>query len=97
MRVQLANCTQTLLNEIASRDFNQKSVAMTYALALRSSETTDWPTVNNAIIERWSRSGLNRIKEWAWSGKCFEPPTQFTIYKGGNLDLSHRQPKRRRG
>jgi len=72
MRIELANCTQTLLNEIADKGFKQKSIAMTYALALRSSEGFDGRAVNRAIIERWSVAGLERIKRWAWSGKCFE-------------------------
>ena len=71
MRIELANCTQTLLNEIADKGFKQNSIAMTYALALRSSETIDWAKVNKAIVKRWSISGLNRIKKLAWSGKCF--------------------------
>lgn len=72
MRIELANCTKTLLGEIADKGFKQKSVAMTYALVLRSDEPTDWKIVNRAIIDRWSVSGLNRIKKVAWSGKCFD-------------------------
>lgn len=70
--VQLADCERTLIDEIAS-GAPQRSVAMTYALALRSSErpSINWKRVNQAIITRWSRSGLARIKQWAWSGKCF--------------------------
>ena len=71
MRIELANCTQTLLDEIADKDFKQKSIAKTYALALRSSEGFDSRAVNRAIIERWSVAGLERILKWAWSGKCF--------------------------
>jgi len=33
---------------------------------LRSSDQTDWKAVNEAIIQRWSKSGLNYIKERAW-------------------------------
>jgi len=71
MKIELANCTQTLLSEIADKELKQKSVAKTYALALRSSEKVDWQTVNRAIIERWSIPGLEHIKKLAWSGKCF--------------------------
>jgi len=49
----------------------QKDIAQTYALALKSSDTTDWAKVNAAIIKRWSRSGLKRIKHLAWSGQAF--------------------------
>lgn len=72
-RIELACCESTLLSEIADKRFKQKSIAKTYALALRSSErdSVDWLKVNAAIIERWSVSGLDRIKRMAWSGSCF--------------------------
>ena len=72
MQIELMDCTNFLLQEIADKEFKQRHVAKSYALALRSSFDTDWAKVNNAIIERWSLSGLKRIKDWAWSGKCFE-------------------------
>ena len=68
--VELACCESVILNEI-KQGCNQKQIAQSYALALRSSWPTDWKVVNEAIIERWSFSGLNRIKNMAWSGKCF--------------------------
>lgn len=70
---ELAGCESTLLQEIADEAFKRRDVAKTYHLALRSSERDriDWKKVNRAIIERWSVSGLNWIKEQAWSGKCF--------------------------
>ena len=49
----------------------RKSIAQTYSLALRSSWPTDWKAVNDMIIERWSVSGLEWIKEQAHSGKCW--------------------------
>ncbi len=58
-------------NEIA-QGCTQKQIAMTYALAIKSSYATDWTRVNNAIIGKWSRKGLERIKKMAWSGKCFD-------------------------
>lgn len=63
---ELANPTEQLLTEVADTVFKQKDVAATYALALRCSTPTDWRKVNAAIIERWSRSGLQRIKQAAW-------------------------------
>jgi hypothetical protein len=72
MMVELTNCTETLLREIADKRFKRRNVAKTYALALRSSEETDWGTVNRAIIDRWSFSALEWIKWQAWSGRCFE-------------------------
>lgn len=72
MRIELAACESTLLREIADTDFKRRHVAMTYALAMRSSETVDWGRVNSAIVERWSVSALTWIKEQAHSGKCFD-------------------------
>ena len=72
MRIELCNCQQILLDEIADKSFKRKDVSKTYALALRSSEDVDWKFVNKAIIKRWSYNALNYILELAWSGKCFE-------------------------
>ena len=63
---ELCNCTNVLLNEISKKKFKQKDIALTYMLALRSSDKTDWKVVNDAIIRRWSVTGLNRIKDMAW-------------------------------
>ena len=52
---------------------NQKQIAQTYALGLRSSRPTDWRKVNRMIVERWSTAGLVRIKKMAWLGSCFPP------------------------
>ena len=70
MTMQLVCCTETLLNEIAN-GAKRRAVAQTYRLAMESSSPTDWATVNAAIIERWSVSGLMWIKKAAWSGACF--------------------------
>ncbi len=66
MKIELVNCTQTLLDKIGNKVFKRKDVAATYALAIRSSEPTDFALVNKRIIERWSRSGLEFIKNEAW-------------------------------
>lgn len=55
-----------LLGEIADGRMTQKDVAATYALAMTNSDEIDWAVVNRAIIDRWSMSGLRRIKELAW-------------------------------
>lgn len=65
-------------NEI-KQGCNQKQIAQTYALALRSSWPTDWSRVNKAIVERWSLAGLKRIKEMAHSGKCFPAATEPAV------------------
>lgn len=72
LTVELTNTTNVLLQEIASPEMKRKDVAMTYALAMRSSCKTDWSKVNHAIIDRWSRSALEWIKKQAHSGKCFD-------------------------
>jgi hypothetical protein len=66
--VELRNCEATLLAEIADPAMKQKDVASTYGLAILSSERNrvDWAKVNQAIMARWSRSGLERIKAQAW-------------------------------
>jgi hypothetical protein len=65
MRIELADCTQTLLDEIGDTSFGRNDVALTYAMALCSREATDWKAVNAAIIARWSLSALTYIKERA--------------------------------
>ena len=66
LRVQLVDCTATLLSEIKLRESTRKDIALTYALALVSEDGTKWMEVNQAIIERWSLSGLKYIKQQAW-------------------------------
>lgn len=74
MTSELMCCEKTLLDEIANPEIKRKDVAQTYRLALQSAErdTIDWAKVNQAIIQRWSRSALHWIKEQAWSGRCFD-------------------------
>lgn len=62
----LSTPTETLLAEIASTKFTRRQIAATYALAMRDPSNVDWPTVNEAIINRWSRSALVHIKTIAW-------------------------------
>jgi hypothetical protein len=70
VQIDLMAVESVIENEIAQK-CNQRQIAQTYALALRSTWPTDWAAVNNMIIARWSKSGLERIKTMAWSGKCF--------------------------
>jgi len=71
MGLELADCENTLLREIADKGITRRGVAVTYRLALRSSEcdTIDWRKVNRAIIERWSLHALEWIKRKAWKGE----------------------------
>ena len=68
IKVELFNCTETLLQEINDKNFKQVDIAVTYRLAMLSSEKPDWRKVNEAIINRWSKSGLERVKKMAWKG-----------------------------
>jgi hypothetical protein len=76
MVIEMVDCTGTLLREIAMPESTRNSVAQTYALAMKSSEPTDWPAVNRAIIARWSLSALEHVKKLAWSGKCWPAETE---------------------
>jgi hypothetical protein len=67
---EIQDVESVIENEI-KQGCNQKQIAQTYALALRSSWPTDWAKVNAMIIEKWSKAGLQRIKKMAWNGSCF--------------------------
>lgn len=64
--IELVDPEGVLLREIP--DKKREDVALTYAMALGSSEVDeiDWSKINHAIIERWSIAGLKWIKTRAW-------------------------------
>jgi hypothetical protein len=64
-------CVENAVENEIAQGANQRHIAQTYALGLRSSWPTDWARVNRAILAKWSPAGLKRIKEMAHSGKCF--------------------------
>jgi hypothetical protein len=68
-------CVESVIENEIKRGCTQRQIAQTYALGIRSSWPTDWEKVNEMILARWPK-GLTRIKEMAWSGKCFDhlPP-----------------------
>jgi hypothetical protein len=70
--IEIYDAENVILNEIEDKSFKQVDVAKTYFLIMRSDVDVDWATINRAIIRRWSVSGLERIKQLAWSRKCFE-------------------------
>ena len=74
MPIEMVECERALLEEIRDPKMKRRDVAKTYALTIKSSEfgDIDFDRVNRAIIERWSRSGLEWIKKQAWTGDCFE-------------------------
>ena len=69
MTFEIMDVEGVIENEIA-QGCNQRQIAQTYALGLRSSWPTDWRRVNLAILAKWPK-GLSRIKEMAHSGTCF--------------------------
>lgn len=72
MKAEIEIPEWTIENEI-EQGATRRVIAQTYTLALRKSKSSevDWKRINEAIIERWSLSGLEWIKNQAWSGKCF--------------------------
>ena len=66
--IELCCCEKVLLDEISTKKIRQNSLALTYAMAMMSSECDriDWRKVNEAIIKRWSFFGLEYIKNRAW-------------------------------
>ena len=70
MSFELELCELTILDEIANPQMTRRDVAMTYRLILQQTvEKVDWNKINRAIIDRWSRAGLEWIKERAWREK----------------------------
>jgi hypothetical protein len=70
LRMELAAVESVIEQEIKN-GCTQRQVAQTYALGLRSTWPTDWKRVNEMILAKWPK-GLERIKNMAWSGKCFD-------------------------
>ena len=66
LTIRLANPQRVILAEISNPVFKRDSVATTYAFCIRQNEECDFPTINRAIIDRWSVSALEYIKQRAW-------------------------------
>lgn len=60
--------TEKLIKQIKDKQWYQKHIILEYACLLSFGQhwKFDWTAINNAIIDRWSRSGLERIKAAAW-------------------------------
>ena len=66
-QIQKVDWVAWIMNEIEGEGFTRKDVAKTYSYLLQSdTKDGDIVVVNQAIIKRWSRSGLRWIKEQAW-------------------------------
>lgn len=70
MNFEIGFVEDVIENEI-KQGCTQKQIAQTYAHALKSSWPTDWTRVNKAILDKWP-GGLEKVKELAWSEKCFK-------------------------
>ncbi len=77
MIVELANPQAVILQEINEYKLTQPGIALTYAFCIRQQGEVDFRVVNQAIIDRWSVSGLVRVKEMAW--KHIEPDPKDKI------------------
>ena len=66
MTFEMVDPQAVILREIQEYKLVQKSVALTYVFCIRQQSEVDFGVVNRAIIERWSMSGLKRIKKMAW-------------------------------
>ena len=65
------HCTEiegVILKEIQDKTLHKINIALTYRSAIGAHPTAkiDWKKINKAIIKRWSKSGLLRVKEMAW-------------------------------
>lgn len=56
--------TSLILNVIKDKAMGRGGAVLAYALGIKSKDV-DWLEINNAIINRWSHSDLNYIKERA--------------------------------
>lgn len=77
VKVEMVCCQEAILEELANNE-TQREIAKTYWFAIRSSWPTDWKVVNAAIVAKFGSNGLERIKEMAWSGKCFDDPEMWS-------------------
>lgn len=49
------------------RAFEEEAEAQAYAAAIRdATDTTDWSAWNRRIVDRWSKTALERVKRRAW-------------------------------
>ena len=66
MKCELMDCEKCILEEIDNEECKRNDIAVTYAFCISSSENPNFGKINRAIVQRWSRSGLDYIKRKAW-------------------------------
>jgi len=70
---ELMNIEWVVENEI-EHGMPERSLAVTYAFGLRASSPPDWKRINNAILTKFGKRGLTKIKTRAW--RLFEGKEQ---------------------
>jgi len=58
---------EALLKVVADEKASEKTVATYYAAAIQCSEHVEFPRVNAAIMKRWGKRVVERVKEKAWA------------------------------
>lgn len=66
MKIELMNCEENILEEIKHSDITRDLIVSSYYWCIKSTEPVNWKKINQAIIKKWSRSGLLYIKKKAW-------------------------------
>jgi len=66
IRIEMVDVERVILEEIAEKESTRDCIAATYAFCITTCEDIDIGKINRAIVERWSKSGLNYIKTEAW-------------------------------
>ena len=64
--ISMVNPQRCILQEIADKVFKRNSVAVTYAFCIKQYSECDFAVIGDAIVARWSLSGLEYIKKRAW-------------------------------
>lgn len=66
-RRELPDAVEFVFIFIHDKKFNRNYTAIMYAQCMmQTTNPIDWPRINRAIMDRWSRSGLKYIKTKAW-------------------------------
>jgi hypothetical protein len=68
LRVEMVDPLGQIVRECANKALTQRSVAMTYAFAIRQESPTDprWRVANEALVARWGERGRDQVKGMAW-------------------------------
>ena len=66
MYITMGDPENQILREI-EEGHTEDSIALTYAFCIRDHQgSVDWGKINKAIMSKWSRIALLRIKQMAW-------------------------------